>query len=176
MARQDINYLLNEFGKVYKEAVLFYAGYYVNRKTGKDTLSESEIVEGMKIEVNDNNELSISLFNYFLYIETGRKKGAKGVPPEAILDWVKRKRLHGIDKTTKKVISDDAFVWLIINAIKRDGISPRPIFSKAFELAYKEFDNSLNDVLNKMIDEMVINFIESATTTKINAQIANRKK
>lgn len=174
--REDITYLLNEFGKVYKEAVQFYAGYYINKKTGKNTLSDSEIVDGIKVEVGNDNQLSISLFNYFIYIETGRKKGAKGVPPEAILDWIKRKGLKGRNNHKYKFITDNQFVFMIMNAIKRDGISPRPIFSKAFDLAYDEFDNTLNDVLNKEIDRMIINFIESETTKRINTQINDRNK
>ena len=160
-----LSILLNEFANTYREAVYMFAKEYANAKTGKDTLSNSDIVKNMKVEVNENNELSISLYNYFINIETGRKKGSSYPNFDAILAWMKKKNIKPRNRTNgrfikKKEMTTNELAWLIVRAIKRDGISPRPIFTKAFYLAYDKFDKSFDDLLNQQIDKLIINFIK----------------
>ena len=165
MANDKIGELLNDFANTYREAVYMFAKEFRNTKTGKDTLSNSDVVKNMKVEVNSNNELSISLYNYFINIETGRKKGSSYPNFDAILAWMKKNNIKPRNRTngrfvSKKVMTTNELAWLIVRAIQRDGISPRPIFTKAFYLAYDKFDKEFDDLLNEQIDKLIINFIK----------------
>jgi len=67
------------------------------------------------------DSITISLPDYYLYIDKGRKAGAKMPPVKFIAIWIKRKKLpipDGMD-----IVS---LAWAISKSIAKNGIKPRP--------------------------------------------------
>jgi len=95
------------------------------------------------IKVYDDN--SISLPDYWVYVEYGRKKG-KFPPPLAIQKWVKEKRLKFPGAT-----------FLISRAIARRGIKPGHQLEHAIEDVYNTFEEKLNNSINEDINIMLDN-------------------
>jgi len=147
----NLNLLLLKFFTLYKQTlnILSNQGFYLNQKTFTNTLKDSDIFKNLKGDVRDE-ELTISIYKYYINIEIGRKKGAKQPPLSVILNWIKQKNI-----IPKNGISINSLAFLIARAIKRDGIKPRPIFSKAYEIASDKWNKELNDLINETIDDLI---------------------
>ena len=117
-------------------------------KKGINTLApDSNIFKEMKAKVSGNIVIELLLNNYVKYIESGRKKGSKFPPIEAIRQWAKKK----LGK------QDNLTIYKIRSAIVRDGIKPRPFMYKVLETIDRKWDgewsSEIFNELTKIIDE-----------------------
>ena len=96
----------------------------VNRKVGINTLKDSELFKSVRASASGDVVIELLLNDYIIYVESGRRKGAKMPPFDVIERWCRRKGLP----------SDNNTVWAICRAISRDGIAPRPVMATAFEM------------------------------------------
>ena len=67
------------------------------------------------------DSITISLPDYYLYIDKGRRAGAKMPPVKFIAIWIKRKKLPTPDGMDIMSLS-----WAIAKSIAKNGIKPRP--------------------------------------------------
>lgn len=156
--------LLKDFGLILVETIKLYSAQreFFNSpnskfSTAKDTLSDSDVVNSLNIDVV-NNQLVVSINSYWINIENGRKKGAKNVPLKVIIDWIKKKKILGRDKKGK-FISVTTLAFLIQKGIKKNGIPPRRLFSKALEdvKTYQKFyDKYLNEYIDFTLNKILI--------------------
>ncbi len=151
----EINLLLNEFGKLFKVSAEYYAAKYINTKVGKDTLSDSDLLKNMKVEV-ENERLVISIASYYRYIESGRKVGAKGIPTSVLITWLNKKKI-----VPRSGMSINSLAFIIQRSIVKKGISKRPFLTEAYKEASKEFDKKLNGLINAVLDDVLIRFTKS---------------
>lgn len=119
----------------------------INAKVGVNTLTNSDIYKTLSVRATNDGDLvfDIILNDYLIYIESGRRKGAKFPPVEPIVKWCRKKGIP----------TDNSTVFLIRRAISRDGIKPRPFLQYVFD----EFDRNWNDgaadeLFNKIIEEI----------------------
>ena len=119
----------------------------INSKTGSNTLTNSDIYRTLSVRATNDGDLifDIILNDYLVYIENGRRKGAKFPPIAPIVEWCKRKGIP----------TDNSTVFLIRRAISRDGIRPRPFLAKVFEEVDREWnDNIADNLFNKIMEEI----------------------
>lgn len=150
----QIEVILNEFIVLFKKSILIYANFYKNTKTGKDTLTDSDLVKNLKIDIKDER-LVVSIAQYLIFIENGRKKG-KYAPVSAILRWMNEK-----GKRPKGNMTVNQLAFLLNRSIKNLGISKRPFMTKAFENASKQFDKKINGFVNAIADDLLIRFTKN---------------
>ena len=104
--------------------------------------------------------ISVSLENYWKYIESGRRAGAKFPPLDAIEKWINVRQIipHSMTlKSGKTVIpSVKQLSFLIARKISRDGIRPRPFFKQSFESAKREFLHIIEEAVLADIKESLI--------------------
>lgn len=104
--------------------------------------------------------ISVSLENYWKYIENGRRAGAKMPPVSAIENWIKVKQIipHSMTlKSGKTVIPTiPQLSFLIARSIGRRGIAPKPLFKKSFEAAKQQFIQVIEDAITQDIKENLI--------------------
>lgn len=117
-------------------------------KKGINTIApNSDIFKEMEAKASGNIVIELLLNNYVKYIESGRKKGSKSPPIEAIREWAKKK----LGK------EDNLTIYKIRSAIVRDGIKPRPFMYKVLNTIDKKWDgewsSELFNELTKIIDE-----------------------
>ena len=98
----------------------------INRKTGSNTLVNSNIYKTLSVKATNDGDLifDIILNDYLVFIESGRRKGAKFPPVEPIVKWA---RSRGIP-------TDNSTIYLIRRAISRDGIKSRPILQYVWNI------------------------------------------
>ena len=104
--------------------------------------------------------ISVSLADYWKYIENGRRAGAKMPPVSAIENWIKVKQIipHSMTlKSGKTVIPTiPQLSFLIARSIGRRGIPPKPLFKKSFEAAKQQFIQVIKDAILADIKESLI--------------------
>ena len=119
----------------------------VNKKGINTIAPDSKIFKEMKAKASGNIVIELLLNDYVKYIESGRKKGSKFPPIEAIREWAKNK----LGK------QDNLTIYKIRSAIVRDGIKPRPFMYKVLNTIDKKWDgewsSELFQELTKIIDE-----------------------
>ena len=107
--------------------------------------------------VNSGWVISVSLADYWKYIENGRRAGAKMPPVSAIENWINVKQIipHSMTlKSGKTVIPTvPQLSFLIARKISRDGIRPRPFFKQSFESAKREFLHIIEEAILADIKE-----------------------
>ena len=119
----------------------------INSKTGSNTLINSQIYNTLSVKATNDGDLifDIILNDYLVYIESGRRKGAKMPPVEPIVRWA---RSRGIP-------TDNSTIYLIRRAISRDGIKARPFMAYVMDEIDREWDNNVADELfNKIMEEI----------------------
>ena len=103
--------------------------------------------------------ISVSLENYWKYIEYGRRPG-KMPPLDVIEKWINVRRIipHSMTlKSGKTVIpSVKQLSFLIARSIGRRGIQPRPFFKQSFEEAKREFLHIIEEAVLADIKESLI--------------------
>jgi hypothetical protein len=155
MKDAEIEIILREFIALFKKSILIYANFYKNKKTGKDTLSDSDLVKNLKIEIRDER-LVVSVAQYLIFIENGRQKG-KFAPVSSILLWMKEKNIRPKDNS----MTINQLAFLLNRSIKELGISKRPFMSKAFENASKQLDKKINGYASAIANDLLIRFTKN---------------
>lgn len=96
---------------------------------------------------------SISLADYWKYVEYGRKPG-KFPPPNKILDWVKIKPIlprpiNGIKPTEKQL------AFLIGRKISKYGIKAGNQFSEALDLVWAKDEKMISEAISMDLNEEI---------------------
>ena len=125
----------------------------VNTKVGRNTLVGSDIYKSLSVKATNDGDLvfDIILNDYLVFIENGRRKGAKMPPVEPIVRWC---RQHGIP-------SDNSTVFLIRRAISRDGIKARPFMAYVMEELDGYWSEDWADEVFNKIMEQIDNFFSN---------------
>lgn len=147
-----IQFIANELVTIMRAVMDSDVG--INKKVGKNTLTNSDVYNTLNTvaeQVGDNFVISLFINHYIVFIESGRRKGATPPPFYAIHEWCVKKGLP----------SDNRTVWSIINAIVRDGISPRPIISVFFEQIDRRFEVDYFDRIFEEITSVLDNYFNS---------------
>lgn len=82
------------------------------------------------IEALDTIAVNILALDYMETVDGGRRKGAKAPPTDAIIKWIKVKRIKGRDKKGR-FIKDKSTAFLMARAISKNGIKPTFVIKKS---------------------------------------------
>ena len=145
----EIGKVVMEFSKDLMEIVrmVMESNVGVNLKVNSNTLIGSNIYKTLSVKATNDGDLifDIILNDYIVFIESGRRKGAKMPPVEPIVRWAR----------SKGIPTDNSTIFLIRRAISRDGIRPRPILQYVFDEVDREWNDGLADeIFNKIISEI----------------------
>lgn len=151
----DIGKIVMEFSKDLMTLVrmVMESNVGINNKVGMNTLENSNIYKTLSVKATNDGDLifDIILNDYLVFIENGRRKGAKMPPVKPIVDWA---RSRGIP-------TDNSTIFLIRRAISRDGIKARPFMAHVMEEVDTEWNNGFADKLFNKIMEEVDNFFNA---------------
>ena len=136
------NIIANDICNLVREVMSGDTG--INTKVNRNTLTDSELFKSVKATAKGDIVIELLLNDYIIYVESGRRAGAKMPPFRVIQNWCERKGLP----------TDVGTVWAICRAIARDGIAPRPVMATVFN----SMDNQqwsgkwLDDVFNEICE------------------------
>lgn len=135
--------VLQDFGKSFVE-------YYQSLLLEEDKVASGDLFNSVKyiIDLNDNSiEVSISLLDYWKYIEHGSPIGTE-VSLDKIENWIRVKKIkpypyNGKLPTIKQLAE------LISRKIYEKGIEPNPLFKKTTDNMVELFKNELENAITK---------------------------
>lgn len=144
----EISKIVMEFSKDLMQLVrmVMESNVGINTKTGSNTLINSQIYNTLSVKATNNGDLifDIILNDYLVYIENGRRKGAKMPPIEPIVRWAK----------SKGIPTDNSTIYLIRRAIARDGVKARPFMAHVMEELDREWNGVADEIFNTIISEI----------------------
>jgi hypothetical protein len=114
-------------------------------------LKNSKLYNSVESEVN-NGVLTIQMYDYAMYVISGRKAGVKKVPISVLISWIKQK---GIQPSEGQSVNSLAFA--IQTSIYKNGIRPRPFIPKD---AVKVLVANISKQLLKATKDTIINRIQ----------------
>jgi hypothetical protein len=116
-----------------------------NPKTGKNTLKNSRLQDGVQVMVRSLGQPAIieAMFdNYIRFVEQGRRpRSGKQPPTDALRDWA----------LARGIPADNSTLFLIARAIWRDGYQGRPVLATLEEEIDRRFDDTWADMLFEAI-------------------------
>lgn len=132
----------------------------INKKVGRNTLINSDLMKSVSVEAIDENTIVFSIADYYENVVQGRKEGIKLTSNEieSLKLWIRKKQIvfEGCDENTT--------LWLVIRSIYNYGISPRPFIrsgekngedpSKILRYLDEYFNTWSDDVFNLIITKI----------------------
>ena len=144
----EISKIVMEFSKDIMALVrmVMESNVGINSKVGVNTLVNSQIYKTLSVRATNDGDLvfDIILNDYLVFIESGRRKGAKMPPVEPIIRWAK----------SKGIPTDNSTIYLIRRAISRDGIKARPFMAHVMEELDREWNGVADEIFNVIIQEI----------------------
>ena len=125
----------------------------INEKVGKNTIApDSDLYKTLQVKATNDGDVVFDLMlnDYLVFIESGRRAGAKFPPVEPIVRWAKKRGIP----------TDNQTIFLIRRAISRDGIQPRPFMAYIFEEMDARWDMTWSDKIFDKIMEQIDNFFK----------------
>lgn len=131
----------------YKEALL--------RDGKKATGNLVRSIKALDIEFSSNKmQGSISLADYWKYVEHGRKPG-KWPPRDKILEWVKVKPVLPRPNGNAKPPTQEQLAFLIQRKIGREGIKPGNQFEATLDDVWRRWEAKISEAISLDIDQQV---------------------
>ena len=144
--------LLNSFGNTlisrYKEHLSDYASGKLYKTIDYTITSKS-----------DSYLVTINLEAYWIFLEKGRRAGAKMPPLSAIEQWIKVRKILprpiALKSGKQRVPTVQQLAYVIARSIARKGIAARPFMRESIEDTMKDFQSKLSaavreDVLDNL--------------------------
>ena len=125
----------------------------INEKVGKNTIApDSDLYKTLQVKATNDGDVVFDLMlnDYLVFIESGRRAGAKFPPVEPIVRWARKRGIP----------TDNNTIYLIRRAISRDGIQPRPFMAYIFEEMDDRWDSTWSDKIFDKIMEVIDNFFK----------------
>ena len=125
----------------------------INEKVGKNTIApDSDLYKTLQVKATNDGDVVFDLMlnDYLVFIESGRRAGAKFPPVEPIVRWARKRGIP----------TDNNTIYLIRRAISRDGIQPRPFMAYIFEEMDDRWDSNWADSIFDKIMEEIDNFFK----------------
>jgi hypothetical protein len=103
-----------------------------------------------------NDAIQIKMEDYGIFVQGGRKRGDKGVPISALLDWIKRRNIKSRDLTDRQL------AFAIQSNIKKFGIRPSNWFDVAIDNMFEDarFSDLFETEVADQIEERIVEIID----------------
>lgn len=123
-------------------------GKLIDELVSNGKLASSTLLNSLKHEVRQTLrgvEVVGTMVYYGQFVNNGRKIGAKGVPIQVLMDWIKLKGIES-DITRAKSIA-----FAIQRSIKLNGIKPLPFIENAIKGSIQQIDNIAGNAFDEQI-------------------------
>lgn len=106
---------------------------------------------------SDSYLVTINLEEYWVFLENGRRAGAKMPPISAIEKWIKVRKILPRPVTLKsgkqRVPTVQQLAYVIARSIAKKGIKPRPFMRESIEDTMKDFNSKLTAAVREDVLE-----------------------
>lgn len=112
------------------------------------------------VEIGDDwFKVSVSLADYWKYVENGRGPG-KYPPLDAIRNWIEVKPVTPQAGVDGKVPSVEQLTFLISRKIAEEGTDPKPFFEPAKEQTVRDFEERISLAIQEDVSNFILEIVE----------------
>ena len=125
---------------------------YQQNLASDDATASGVLINSVKyiLDFRENMfEVSLSLAEYWKYVEYGRRAGGKFPPPSAIRKWIEIKPVLPRPMKNGKLPTLNQLTYLISRKIAEKGIRPRGILEKTLEEINREYEEKISEALTQ---------------------------
>lgn len=154
---ENLTSVLNDFGK-------FLVEEYKDNLILEDVNASDNLYNSVTymVERNDKTfEVKLSLADYWVFVEKGKRAGGKFPPVSAIERWIEVKPVLPRPMSNGKLPTNKQLAYLIGRKIAIEGISPKPLLQR-----------SVDDVWNNM-REFIAEALAKDLQKEINIELAS---
>jgi hypothetical protein len=135
----------------------------VNILKANNKVATGELIDSIDYIIGEKGgEYTIKLLAefYWVYVEYGRRPGSMP-PPDAILEWIKAKRINRGDRT------DESLAWAIAKSIQRRGIKGIFFLEKAVKEIEEKWGPELEKNLGDKWEEEIVRIFKNNFRAKV---------
>ena len=126
----------------------------------------SNLYRSMQVSYDATPLIKVEGEDYLKYLDGGRRAGAKKIPVQIILKWIKKKGIRPRDSRGRfKSMTLNQLAYIIQRSIYRIGIRPRNIIKKSFQQIDELYKNDVESGIQEIIDQLFINFNDEVIKT-----------
>lgn len=114
--------------------------------------TSGELSQSVEVVVRQTMEgfvIEGSALEYGLYLEKGRKPGTKGVPIEALLDWIHERNI------TIDGMKDESVAFMFQASIKEKGIEPSRWIETTLDANVARIDSDIEAAMGRFVDIII---------------------
>jgi len=160
MANINVDDIIRNFATDLLNTVLVQLSLPYTSQSGrrfKGLDKSSTLYNSVQVVYDSTPTITIESLDYLKYLESGRRAGARKIPVQVILKWIKRKKIRPRDSRGRfKSMTLNQLAWVIQRSIHRIGIRPRKIIEesiKQIEKLYTEnVETGLEEIVNQLFD------------------------
>jgi len=135
-------------------------------KRFKGLNNSSALYNSMIVSYDSTPTIKIESLDYLKYLDGGRRAGARKIPVQVILKWIKRKKIRPRNaKGQFKSMTLNQLAFVIQRSIYNIGIRPRNIIKRSFEQIDKLYKDNVESGIQEIIDSLFININDEVGKT-----------
>jgi len=118
-----------------------------------------ELIDSIKAVVSKGSDMFViegSMAKQGVFVISGRKKGLKGIPIDALVRWIQQKGFSNDIKQTRGI------AFAIQTSVKKKGIKPNDFIGKVFDTNRKLIEDKINNAIKKALDISITNLVTNA--------------
>jgi hypothetical protein len=128
--------------------------------------NKSNLYNSVQVSYTSFPEIKVESLDYLKYLDRGRRAGARKIPVQIILKWIKRKKIRPRNaKGQFKSMTLNQLAYVIQRSIFRIGIRPRNILNNAFKQIDELYKNDVESGIQEIIDQLFTNINDEVVKT-----------
>lgn len=148
---ENLTSVLNDFGK-------FLVEEYKDNLILEDVNASDNLYNSVTymVEKNDKTfEVKLSLADYWVFVEKGRRAGGKFPPVSAIERWIEVKPVLPRPMSNGKLPTNKQLAYLIGRKIAIEGISPKPLLQRSVDDVWNNMREFISEALAKDLQKEI---------------------
>ena len=148
---ENLTSVLNDFGK-------FLVEEYKDNLILEDVNASDNLYNSVTymVERNDKTfEVKLSLADYWVFVEKGKRAGGKFPPVSAIERWIEVKPVLPRPMSNGKLPTNKQLAYLIGRKIAIEGISPKPLLQRSVDDVWNNMREFISEALAKDLQKEI---------------------
>lgn len=148
---ENLTSVLNDYGK-------FLVEEYKDKLILEDVNASDNLYNSVTymVEKNDKTfEVKLSLADYWVFVEKGRRAGGKFPPVSAIERWIEVKPVLPRPMSNGKLPTNKQLAYLIGRKIAIEGISPKPLLQRSVDDVWNNMREFISEALAKDLQKEI---------------------
>lgn len=148
---ENLTSVLNDFGK-------FLVEEYKDNLILEDVNASDNLYNSVTYMVESNDktfEVKLSLADYWVFVEKGRRAGGKFPPVSAIERWIEVKPVLPRPMSNGKLPTNKQLAYLIGRKIAIEGISPKSLLQRSVDDVWNNMREFISEALAKDLQKEI---------------------